>query len=175
MSRRNSGKVNIPICVAAVLLFLTLLSTHLCSGLYARYTTTASGSDSARVARFEIEDSLAEMATDLKFNLTPGTTEKGALHISNKSEVAVQFTLTVENMTRNLPLKFTMKDPGGAEIAEEGTSTSDYYVFIVSVPAAGAVEEEYTLYIKWDSQTATLDQCGRVDLIHAALRAEQID
>lgn len=49
---RKPGKVNIPMILAAILLFLTLLSIHLTSGLYARYVTTASGSDSARVAKF---------------------------------------------------------------------------------------------------------------------------
>ncbi len=45
-------KVNIPMCAAAVLFCLTVISTHLVSGLYARYTTTGSGEDSARVIKF---------------------------------------------------------------------------------------------------------------------------
>lgn len=50
--RRSTAKVNVPICAAAVLLCLTLISVHLTSGVYARYTVTASGSDSARVIQF---------------------------------------------------------------------------------------------------------------------------
>ena len=49
---RKSPKVNIPMILAIILLFLTLLSVHLTSGLYARYVSTATGSDSARVAKF---------------------------------------------------------------------------------------------------------------------------
>ena len=45
-------KPNIPIIAALVLLYLTILSTHLTGGLYARYTTTAAGTDSARVIQF---------------------------------------------------------------------------------------------------------------------------
>jgi len=53
MSGNNGGiKLNIPMCIACVLLCLTLLSVHLTSGLYSRYTSSASGSDSARVVKF---------------------------------------------------------------------------------------------------------------------------
>ena len=50
--QKRRAKVNVPICVAGILLCLTLFSVHLTSGIYARYTTTASGSDSARVISF---------------------------------------------------------------------------------------------------------------------------
>ena len=49
---KRRSKVNIPICAAAVLLCLTMFSAHLTGGIYARYSTTASGSDSARVIKF---------------------------------------------------------------------------------------------------------------------------
>ncbi|MBO5767242.1 MAG: hypothetical protein J6R49_01830 [Clostridia bacterium] len=39
-------------CVAAILFCLTLFSAHLTSGLYAKYITTESGSDAARVITF---------------------------------------------------------------------------------------------------------------------------
>ena len=45
-------KVNIPMCIASFLFCLTLISFHFTSGLYARYISAASGSDSARVAGF---------------------------------------------------------------------------------------------------------------------------
>ena len=48
-------KLNIPMCAAVVLLYLTLLSIHLTSGLFARYTTTVTASDSARVAKFDVD------------------------------------------------------------------------------------------------------------------------
>lgn len=50
--RNQRAKRNIPMCAACVLLCLTLLSAYLISGLYAKYTDTAVGSDSARVVRF---------------------------------------------------------------------------------------------------------------------------
>ena len=48
----KTAKVNIPMCVASFLFCLTLLSIHLTSGLYAKYISSGSGSDSARVIRF---------------------------------------------------------------------------------------------------------------------------
>lgn len=51
-NRAQQGKVNIPICLAGVLLCLTLFSTHFTGGLFARYISRDSGSDSARVIQF---------------------------------------------------------------------------------------------------------------------------
>ena len=48
----KKAKVNIPMCIACFLFCLTLISIHLTSGLYAKYISFASGSDSARVITF---------------------------------------------------------------------------------------------------------------------------
>ena len=53
MAKHNKiSKVNIPMCIACFLFCLTLISIHLTSGLYAKYLSFASGSDSARVITF---------------------------------------------------------------------------------------------------------------------------
>ena len=52
MVRHHKTKMNIPMCLAAILLCLTLISIHLTSGLYAKYISSASGNDSARVIKF---------------------------------------------------------------------------------------------------------------------------
>lgn len=49
---RTHSKLNIPFCAGLVLLCLTLFSMHLTSGLYARYVTTDSADDAARVITF---------------------------------------------------------------------------------------------------------------------------
>lgn len=48
----KTAKVNIPMCIASFLFCLTLISIHLTSGLYAKYISSASGSDCARVIAF---------------------------------------------------------------------------------------------------------------------------
>ncbi len=52
MARRRRAKINIPIVLACVLLFLTMLSIHFSSGIFARYVSRADGQDNAKVASF---------------------------------------------------------------------------------------------------------------------------
>jgi hypothetical protein len=54
MSKENRkiAQGELMMLLAGVCLCLVLISSHLTSGLYARYTTSASGSDSARVIQF---------------------------------------------------------------------------------------------------------------------------
>ena len=174
MSRRNRGKVNIPICVAAVLLFLTLFSTHLCSGLYARYTTTASGSDSARVARFEIKDGTVGIweedvvISELRPSELPVESMTCA-NIVNKSEVAVAVTLNVENVYDNLPLYFVLlqNDTVVAGPVDE-TENLTYNV-------EPNDDEPVKLGVYWPQNENNLEFCGRVDLLRLTVRVEQID
>lgn len=174
MSRRNSGKVNIPICVAAVLLFLTLLSTHLCSGLYARYTTTASGSDSARVARFEIEDgTVGTWKEDVVISeLRPSESVVESMtcaNIVNKSEVAVAVTLNVENVYDNLPLEFVLLR-NDTVVAGPAVERVD-----LTYNVAPNDEEPVKLGVYWPPEENDPEYSGRVDLLRLTVRVEQID
>lgn len=81
--------------IAAALLCLVLLSTHLMSGLYAKYTSKGTGTDSARVAAFDVNvtgaaGSLAVTCTD-----SGTTTGSYTVTVENQSEVAVSYTLSV--------------------------------------------------------------------------------
>ena len=78
-------KVNIPMCAALVLLLLTMISIHMTSGLYARYTANSTATDSARVAKFDVEGTVTETATNGEYKLT----------VNNKSEVAVKYKVIV--------------------------------------------------------------------------------
>ena len=82
----GKAKLNIPMCAALVLLLLTMITTHMTADLYAKYTTTASGADSARVAKF-----------DVKCTVTPvtGTMDQFTVTVTNDSEVAIEYDLTV--------------------------------------------------------------------------------
>lgn len=78
MSVRNNGtKLNIPMCMACVLLCAVLFSIHLTSGLYSRYVATGDGTDSARVITFgeitleETGDFVTEDGKNI-FLITPG-------------------------------------------------------------------------------------------------------
>lgn len=82
----GKAKLNIPMCAALVLLFLTMLSIHLTSGLYARYTATSTASDSARVAKFDVTAAVQPVdGKEGEFTLT----------VTNNSEVAVEYQVVV--------------------------------------------------------------------------------
>lgn len=51
-AEKRKAPCNIPMTLACVLFCLTLISIHFTGGLYARYTTSDTASDSARVATF---------------------------------------------------------------------------------------------------------------------------
>ena len=52
MRKDRPSMVNIPMCIALALLCLTLVTSHLTSGLYARYVAQDESFDSARVIKF---------------------------------------------------------------------------------------------------------------------------
>lgn len=52
MRKDRPAMVNIPMCIALALLCLTLVTSHLTSGLYARYVAQDESFDSARVIKF---------------------------------------------------------------------------------------------------------------------------
>ncbi len=89
----EKAKLNIPVCAALVLLFLTLLTTHITGGLYARYAAQTTGRDTARVARFEIK------VTPLQEELTVdcADTQDGTygFTVTNDSEVPVRYNVLV--------------------------------------------------------------------------------
>lgn len=162
MAKGRKSKVNIPILAACILLCLTIFSVHLTSGLYARYTTTGTGQDEARVAKFDISEDFAGFSETLILGVSPGTTTK-EINIKNSSEVAVRCTLEVENTTLNIPFLFSV---GSSEPTAGGCSVSHEL----------APNEEVTLSLNahW-AQDGALQYMGMVDLVKLSLSVEQID
>ncbi len=177
MGKKHKAKVNTLMCTAAVLFCATLFSMHLVGGLYARYTTSTSGSDSARVAAFSITQE-GTIFNQIKADVTPGTIQSAELAITNKSEVAMEYTLTVSNVTGNIaPLKFTLS-------AEEGTPgvTTESYKNGISINSArqipGEHTDNYVLNIVWEpsaNEEDDLARIGMVDYITVSVTAAQID
>lgn len=83
---KGKAKLNIPICAALALLLLTVISFHLTSGLFARYRAMSSSSDSARVARFDV---------DATVQAKEGSTDTFTVAVTNHSEVAVKYSIVV--------------------------------------------------------------------------------
>ena len=119
-NRRPSG--NIMMRLAAVLFCLVMFSTYLMGGLYARYVTRSSGSDSARVAKFDVVGTgdgnvtvRGESAEDGRYTIT----------VTNHSEVDVSYDVDLV-FSRKMADWVTLKID---ETAAAETETEDQTVF----------------------------------------------
>ncbi len=166
---QNNAKVNIPLRVAAVLLCLTLVSTYFVSGLQARYSTSGQSGNSAGVAKFSIEGS-GTLLQPIEARVSPGDPKPATLIIENKSEVAVEYSITVTNVTNNLPLRFRMeKDEVSLAVDADGTTFTAQQI-------PGNHSDTYVLHIDWDATKNNPDLwMGRVDYITVKVTATQID
>lgn len=159
-------KKNLPMSIASILLCLVLLSSYLVSGLYARYTTRASGSDSARIAKFVIDsDSLLLNGGTLEqvysLSIAPGKTLQ-TITIDNQSEVTVECQFEIVNITQNIPLTFTYAN-GNEE---------------VGINEKMIIEKGQNLLsfnINWEANENALNCIGMVDLIKITLKVNQVD
>ena len=83
---QKKPKMNIPMCIAGVLFCLTMISVYMVSGLYARYSSSGTGSDSARVIKFgdiSISETGDFLADTRNMMIIPG--------VNLKKEALVQF------------------------------------------------------------------------------------
>ena len=94
---------NPAITLAAILLCLVLITTYMTSGLYAKFTTSSSAGDSARVATFAIETDLDHIrlgASDTPLLELGGEDEIESVdlpfYITSASEVEAQYGVTVK-------------------------------------------------------------------------------
>ncbi len=172
----NRLKLNIPICAAAVLFCLTLFSTYFVSGLYARYTSSKQSVNDARVAVFSVKGG-GELTKPIVAKLVPGETSEHTLIITNNSEVAVDYTITVTKETNNLPLEFrlTDSDPDNPEVLS-GWSPDGCTCTVKQIP--GSHNDRYILHIKWtanEDKDKDLALAGMVDHITVTVTATQAD
>lgn len=128
-------KHNIPMIAAIILLTLTMITTHMTGGLFARYTTTASGSDSARVAKFDVKCEVKNVNNDTNTaNYDPNENQVTVL-VTNYSEVAVKYRLeivshpemnaTVDGQPLTDALVWTLEPVGGATTTRTHSMTFD--------------------------------------------------
>ena len=102
------------IYTAAVLLCLVLASFWVTGNIYARYTATAGADDAARAAKFDITEKVLDGSNEtseaFSIDLAPGEEKIYTVQVTNKSEVAVEYSITAESPYHNLPLKAEMMD-----------------------------------------------------------------
>jgi len=172
----TKDKKNIPMYLACILLCLVLISTYMTADLFARYTAEGQGSDSARVAKFEIEADNLRFSTQMRTDIAPGVTTGDTIVVSNNSEVAVKYSVKVIKETDNLPLSFEVSTDGGSyeamtQVMKDGQPTGEYTIEKNLVYGAAV---NHVIRIIWDRQGAE-QYMGMVDEIRIEIEAEQID
>jgi len=167
MEQKNKAPVNWILRAAGVLLCLVLASSYLVCGMFARYTTTATGSDTARVAKFDITGTGLQ-TMDITADLSPGGSETCNLQIKNNSEVAVEFKATIQKQTDNLPLDFSVRLENDSELQE-----SNQFVFTDRMDPGELTI--YKLYILWPEDKNSPVYSDLVDYIQVTVDATQID
>ena len=134
------------------------------SGLYARYTSTVTGSDTVRTAKFEIIETLeltnSQGQTSTEFSvgdtLIPGQSNKYTYTVTNRSEVTVKFIISGASKFGELPLTITNQE------------------LLLKPGENGQIEFE----VSWDmTDKAHLDASysEKIDLIQITVRTEQVD
>ena len=162
--KKSNNNMPIVFYVGLLLVCLTFFSVHMSSGLYARYVTQASGSDSARVAKFAITENLtlingAEEESKsfvVGDTLIPGQSTKYIYEVTNHSEVAVKFIVSGDSIFKVLPLTMT-KQEMVLQPKEKGTLIFE---------------------VNWDiTDDKYLDASysDKIDMIEITVRTEQVD
>ncbi|MBQ8663404.1 MAG: hypothetical protein IJ471_06065 [Eubacterium sp.] len=111
---KKTIKMNIPMFLAAVLFCATLISIHFTSGLYARYTTSGEGSDSARVITFgdiNITET-GDFTSDGQLMIIPGVdlTKKAVVNFEGSESATYVFVeVIVSGWTKDDNQTFTVK------------------------------------------------------------------
>lgn len=117
-----NNRPNIMLCLAFILLFLAGVSTSLVSGLYARYTSTGTGNDAARVASFEVN--AVTDNEDTEYDMGREAIARYKIALKNNSEVAVSYNIT---------LTFENELPNGVKpviAGNDGSVSADQKIFI---------------------------------------------
>ena len=135
-----------------ILLFFIMLSIYLIPNLYARYIANKDSSDTALVAKFNVSESF-DTEQSFPIEIKPGDSLTKKIIINNNGDVAINVTVTVENITKNLPLTFMCEE----------TSINPHE------------SGEVIITIKWDEKYSFPELAEMVDIIKFSLTAVQID
>lgn len=171
--RQQNIKTPVIFRISLVLLCVWIFSFYLTGGLYARYTSSASDSDSARVARFifDVEKNAGSSEfIDVSEIQKPGDSIEYSFTVSNGTpdkccEVVQNYSikLTVEG---NMPLVCTLN---GTPLTDEGYSDA---------LSAGVYDcKEFTLKIEWpkEKNEETLSNGVAVGLLTLTITSQQAD
>ena len=170
--------------IAALLVCLVLITTYLLSGAYSKFSTSASGGDSARVTHFS-PDFTTSATEVLDVKTTPGYTTAIDFTVQNYSgenppETAMKYKIILKT-TGNIPLEFTLLDGGGTALLPRiynGISGDQIYEYTDSSLVFGVGTKktaQYKLKIEWPSDRNNAQFSGLTDAVYLSVEFEQID
>lgn len=164
-------KKNKVLLLGIITVFVAIFSLTLVSGTWAKYTSTVSGADNAKVAKWEwkvsdlevkqgmtstnfkfdlfntIKDTAGADETDVKENLiAPGTSGEFSFNIANLSEVNAKYYITFEvtqdGTAPKVPLKFKLNDAADWSDTLTGIAEGDA-VSIAMETGTGSVKVQW--------------------------------
>lgn len=157
-----------------ITMFVAILSLTLVSGTMARYTSSITGSDTARVAKWSVTAEGTDAVTNDIFTfdlfntvkdtngapeeevkvgatetiIAPGTSGEFILDLANASEVTTDFVVQF-NVTKNgVPLKFKVDGGEWTDSLAQLTGTLKY------ANDADDDQKSFTIQWKWDYETS---------------------
>lgn len=189
--QRFDKREKLIICAFAVLLCLTLASFWMTSNIYARYATEVTGSDSARVAKFNVTqtdvESYNSLTKEVSLDIAPGESQEYRVQVKNDSEVAIEYVISAQNKFGNLPLEFSVADvTGKSDASGQAAVTASSGISVQTVGTIGANDNSahtYSLTVSWpkdktsDANELPDDESyvGKVDVLEITLEARQKD
>lgn len=177
--------------LASILLVCVLLTTSVISGTFAKYTSTATGSDTARVAKWSFTAGGTEISTTDEFTfdlwtftdrnnvddadtiIAPGTKGQFSIALVNNSEVTANYTVSfVESQgnvdDKHIPIQYSLT---GAD-DEWKDDISQLNIGETTLNMKGG-SNTVTVYWRWafDDHTANIHD-GQTDVKDTALGIE---
>lgn len=152
MKKQNNIQSNRLFQFVAVLLLFVLISMHLLSGIFARYSALGRDDGSGRVAVFSVDASADSELLDMNvWEHTDGMDY--SLTLRNDSEVSVSYTVTLK-FTEPLPVGVTAQMNGQeAELSEDGKVLSFVDAGTLDVNTAGMAVLHFD--VDWDRASAS--------------------
>lgn len=157
-----------------ILTSMVLLTSWSLCGTYAKYVSDASGSSTARVAKFEVRERGDYFQSEtLAVEIAPGQPLQREITVENSSEVAIAYTIRIENLTKNLPLVFSNGNAQDNPDAADANNQSE--VIMGKIAAGDNAPKGYVLNIAWKDGENDPKYAGMTDLLKISLEAIQVD
>lgn len=163
--------------LVAVLICFLLVSFHLMTGLYAKYSSTATGSDSARVAKFQVVVTGDAANISVACTQMPGDEAVYAITVENDSEVAVKYDVIVTLFTAIPGVSLTLDGETGTQIGSDPTQLKFENLGQFTPNDPTAKEHTLTFQVNWNDFTAAKTGSTATEnfTFSIAVHAEQVD